>query len=999
MSIEARPRYTSIKLFRLYLALICLAATAFGQTANLHGVVTDQSGAIVPDAVVTVQGPNGFAASAAAGKNGAYSFPSLQPGDYTVDASAPNLGLKQQIRETLSSGSRTLNITLFVNVVSQQVTVEENAATLSTDSASNTNALSISGKALDALSDNPDELQADLQALAGPGAGPNGGSIYIDGFSGGELPPKNAIREIRINQNPFAPEYDKLGYGRIEIFTKPGTDEFRGSLGYNFATDKWNSRNPYAEQKAPFLLNETRNTLSGPLGARASFTVDFAREWVDNGSVINAVTLNPTTLVAGPYTSTYLAYLRRTVVTPRIDYQLSPKNTLSARYSYRHDDIRNAGVGGLSLPSTGFHNDSSSQTIQLTETAMLSATTVNETRFQYYRPVVISNANTAGAALRVLGSYVGGASNIGAAADTQNSFELQNYTSILHHSHTLRFGFRLRSAFEDSTAPQNFNGTFSFSGGLAPQLDANNQPVLGAPQINISSIESYRRTLLFQNAGYTSAQIRQLGGGASQFTLSAGNPMSSVSQTDVGLFFGDEWKARPDLTVAVGLRYEIQNNIRDLKGFAPRVGLAWAPGKSGRPGTTTVIRAGFGIFYDRFSLQNTLAAERYNGVTQQQFVLTSPDFFPNVPPPASLSNGYLSAVQQVSPRLRSPYLMQSAVAFERQLPHNSTMAITYANSHGLHQVRSTNVNTPLPGTYNPSIPGSGVYPLGQARQVLVMLSSGLYNQNQLILNVNSKISSNFSISGMYTFNNAQSNTDSVNTVPANPYSMAGEYGPSATDIRHYGTINGTVTPIFGITFSPLLTLAGGPPFDVTVGRDLYGTGLFNARPGFATDSTRPGVVPTKYGLLDPNPAPGSNLVPRNFGRGPGQIMLNMRVGKTFGFGARHEAVDLGSNPGTTPGAGVGGPTGQAGQGAPNRGGGGNPFSMGGGGGATGSRHYNLIVSMQIRNLLNHNNPGPIIGNITSPLFGRANLPAGDGGGLFSESANNRRLELQTRLTF
>lgn len=988
-----------MKVFSIFLALICLATSAFAQTANLRGVVTDQSGAIVADAIVTLQGPNGFAASATAGKNGAYSFTALPPGSYAIDASAPNLGLKQPLQIALASGSKTLNITLFVTSVSQQVTVEGNASTLSTDSASNASALSISGKILDSLSDNPDELQADLQALAGPGAGPNGGSIYIDGFSGGELPPKNAIREIRINQNPFAPEYDKLGYGRIEIFTKPGTDKFRGSLGYNFATDKWNSRNPYAEQKAPFHLHETRNTLSGPLGSRASFTVDFAREWVDNGSVINGVILDPASLLPEPYTNTYLAYLRRTVVTPRIDYQLSPKNTLSARYSYRHDDIRNAGVGGLNLPSTGFHNDSSSQTVQLTETAMLNASSVNETRFQYYRPVVISTANTAGAALRVLGAFNGGASNIGNAIDTQNSFELQNYTSILRNNHTLRFGVRIRSAFEDSTAPQNFNGTFSFSGGLAPQLDANNQPVPSAPQVNISSIESYRRTLLLQDLGYSATQIRQLGGGASQFTLSAGNPTTSVSQSDVGLFFGDDWKARPDLTIALGLRYEVQNNIQDLKGFAPRIGLAWAPGKAGRPGTTTVIRAGFGAFYDRFSLQNTLAAERYNGITQQQFVIASPDFFPNIPPPSSLSSAYASAIQQVAPSLRAPYLMQTAIALERQLPRNSTLAITYANTHGLHQLRSVDVNAPLPGTYNPSVPGSGVYPLGVARQVLVMQSSGLYNQNQLIVNVNSRINSTFSISGMYTFNRALSNTDSVNTVPANPYSMAGEYGPSATDIRHYGTINGSITPLFGISFSPLLTLASGPPFDITVGRDLYGTGLFNARPATTTDSTRPGVVDTIYGLLDPNPAPGATLLPRNFGRGPGQIMLNMRVSKTFGFGARHEGMDLGSNPGTTPGAGVGGPSGQAGQGGANRSGGGNPFSIGGGGSSTGSRHYNLIVSMQIRNLMNHNNPGPIIGNITSPLFGRANQPAGDGGGLFSESANNRRLELQTRLTF
>jgi hypothetical protein len=981
-----------MKLVRILFTFFCLAGPLWAQTASLRGQVTDQSGAAVANAIITLQGPSGFAATAVAGKSGTYVFADLQPGKFTVDASAPNLGMKQPVEITLAPGSQTLNITLYITAINQQVTVEGNSSILSTEAASNSNAVSISGKDLDALSDNPDELQADLQALAGPAAGPNGGSIYIDGFSGGELPPKNAIREIRINQNPFAPEYDKLGYGRIEIFTKPGSDKFRGSLGYNFANDMWNSRNPYAAEKAPFNLHETRNTLSGPLGNRASFTVDFTREWVDNGSVINGVTLDPVTLVAAPYTAINLASLRRTLITPRVDFQLTPKHTLSARYSYRHDDVKNAGVGGLNLPSTGFHNNSSMQTLQLTETALLNATTVNEIRFQYYRPVTISTANSAGPLLRVMGSFMGGASTVGFATDTQNNIELQNYTSILHHNHTFRFGFRFRGVSEVSVAPQNFNGTFTFSGRLAPQLDANNQIVTngsGQPiPENISSIETYRRTLLFQGMGYPASQIRQLGGGASQFTLSAGEPMSTISQMDVGFFFGDEWKARPDLTVALGLRYETQSNIHDLRDIAPRIGIAWAPGRQGKP--VTVIRAGFGIFYDRFALSNSLIAARFNGVTQQQLMIASPDFFPTVPASSSLIGTFPSAIQQVSSSLRAPYLMQAAVGLERQLPRNTTMAITYANSHGLHQLRTVDTNVPLIGTYDPSIPGSGVYPLGVASQVLVMYSSGLYNQNQFIANVNSRINSSFSIAGMYTFNNSMSDTDGVNTIAANPYSMVGEYGPAATDIRHYASVTGSVTPLFGLTFSPMLTVASGPPFDITVGTDIYGDGLFNARPGIATDASRPGVVSTQYGLLDPNPTAGEKLLGRNYGRGPGQIMLNMRVGKTFGFGARREGVDLGSTPAGTPGGGGG----QARQGGGNS----NPFSFGGGGGSTGNRHYNLTVSMQIRNLLNHNNPGPIIGIMTSPLFGAANQPAG-GGGIFSESANNRRLELQTRLTF
>jgi hypothetical protein len=149
------------------------------------------------------------------------------------------------------------------------------------------------------------------------------------------------------------------------------------------------------------------------------------------------------------------------------------------------------------------------------------------------------------------------------------------------------------------------------------------------------------------------------------------------------------------------------------------------------------------------------------------------------------------------------------------------------------------------------------------------------------------------------------------------------------------------------------------------------------------------VIATAYGLLDPNPVPGEALLPRNFGRGSGQIMLNMRIGRAFGFGPSRES-----------GAASAGPGGGGGQGGGGRGGPSSPFAMGGGqGGGSSGRRYSLTISMQIRNITNHNNPGPITGNITSPLFGQANQPAGSGNGVFSESANNRRLELQTRLTF
>src|SRR5262249_38256370 len=145
-----------------------------------------------------------------------------------------------------------LNIMLQIEVQQEKVEVTGEAARVSVDSESNASAVVIQGKDLEALSDDPDELQSELEALAGPSAGPNGGQISIAGFTAGQLPPKSSIREIRINQNPFSAQYDKLGYGRIEIFTKPGTDKFHGQVMVNGNDSAFNSRNPFAPEVPPY---------------------------------------------------------------------------------------------------------------------------------------------------------------------------------------------------------------------------------------------------------------------------------------------------------------------------------------------------------------------------------------------------------------------------------------------------------------------------------------------------------------------------------------------------------------------------------------------------------------------------------------------------------------------------------------------------------------------------------------------------------------------------
>ena len=937
--------------------VIFFSSNLFAQNATLNGVVTDESGAIVPGAKITAAGA-GAPRETVAGNDGAYSFPNIAPGSYTVRASAPDLA-SEAVKIDVKAGTQALNLQMKVVGAAEQVTVEDLAVQVTPEPANNASATVLAGDDLQELSENPDDLIAELVAIAGPSAGPGGASVFIDGFSTGQLASKESIREIRINQNPFSAEYDRVGTGRVEILTRPGTNKFHGTQFFNVGSDIWNSRNPFAGQKAPFLLRELGGNVSGPIGKSVSFFLDARRDSTDNGAIINGTTLDPVTLgIIDPFTDVFRIPQHRTSINPRVDYQLSTNNTLTVRYGLAHVDIPSAGIGGFNLISRGFHTATTTHTVQATETSVFAENMVNEVRYQFFRSGNETTPNTTGPAIQVLGAFGGGASPVGHSFDTQNNHELQDYVSILHGKHSWRFGARLRRQSDDNISPQNFQGTFTFSGGVAPVLDANNQPVLdaaGQPVLApITSIERYRRTLLFQKLGFTSSQIANLGGGASQFSINAGAPGLSLSQFDIGAFISDDWKINPALTMSLGFRYEAQTNIGDRHDVAPRVGIAWnfAP--------KTVFRAGVGIFYDRFALSNTITALRYNGVRQQQYTLTDPGFFPLLPPLASLAAFQSTQIrQQVFPNLSSPTFYQSMISIERQLPRNTTLAVTFADSHGLHMLRSRDINAPLPGTFDPAVAGSGIYPFGPIGSVFLMESSGLYNQRQLLVNLNSRASRSLSVTATYSFNHAQSNTDGVGTFPSSPYSMVGEYGPASTDVHHRLSLGGVINTKWNISFSPLLNIASGPPFDITAGSDLYGTTLFNARPGIATDPNKPGVIPTAYGLLDPNPTPDEIILHRNFGRGPGTVFFNAHLTKAVRFGPKPE-----------------------------------------GGRGDARPPYNLSFTLEMANLLNHTNSGPIIGNITSPLFGRANQPSGGGGfGGFSEAANNRRFEFQTRFTF
>jgi hypothetical protein len=261
---------------------------------SLRGQVLDELGGAIIGASVTAIDAKGVEKTVVTNDAGSYTINGLAPGKYTVRAVNAGFAINETADVEISAGkAQQFDITLKVAIEEQKVTIATDNRELSTEPENNAGAVVLKGEDIDALPDDPDDLAAALQALAGPSAGPNGGQIFVDGFTGGRLPPRASIREIRINSNPFSAEYDRLGFGRVEILTRPGTDRYRGQVSFNFNDDALNSRNPFATSRPPLQTRQYGGNYGGPLlKKKASFFVDFDKRDTDDETLIVAKVLD-----------------------------------------------------------------------------------------------------------------------------------------------------------------------------------------------------------------------------------------------------------------------------------------------------------------------------------------------------------------------------------------------------------------------------------------------------------------------------------------------------------------------------------------------------------------------------------------------------------------------------------------------------------------------------------------------------------------------------------
>ncbi|MCI0338503.1 MAG: TonB-dependent receptor [Acidobacteria bacterium] len=910
-----------------FLALLFLASIAFAQNTTFRGQVIDELGAVIQSAEIKLIGQDGRERTARSNSNGEFSILNVPPGIYTLTSAFK--GFQTHVEEDVKVplANSPFKIIMTVAVVNEAVETKAEGSGVSVEPDQNMTATILGEDFIRNLPDNEDDLRDFLQALAGPAAGgatggQGGAQILVDGFSGGRLPPREAIQQIRINQTPFSAEYDNPGFARIEIITRPGLGEWRGGGGFGYRNSALDARNAFALEKPDFSMNRYNFNFGGPIiRKKMSFFLFGERNDTSGSNTTVATTLDGQVVSNVPTSSQGYSFGLRT------DYLLSNKNTLNVNYNYSTRESLNnefgfrfgggfgggggGGGGGNSylLPERGSDSNSSDHNLRIGETWIISSRLINEARMQYSRERSNVVARTQGRTINVLDSFSGGGSSCCPNESRNDEVEIQNYLTYTHKKHTIKGGVQFTHENIRDLSGNNFNGTYTFS-----------------------NLAEYR--IAVESVGTPLAR-------AQQFTINRGDPYVLYKRYTAGFFLQDDFRFNQRLTLSFGLREEFQSQLTDRNNWSPRLAIAWSPFKNRK----TTIRGGAGLFYSRLSggsYENTL---RFDGETQESLIIRNalyPDpFFGNPTIEIRNTRKYI-----LDPDLKAPYTVNFNVALEQQLPRGLIGTLSYIHTRGIHQFRLRNINAPFPGTdLRPNPDEGNLYQIeSTARSV----------HNGLNFGISRRFSQRLSFFTNYSLSWTNSDADGANSLPANNYDLRPEWGRAFTDRRHFFSTVFNLTLPRGFRVNSIINASAGAPFNIRTGNDENRDFEINDRPaGINRNSDLPAslyrLLPDRL-ICPPGTTPSGRVgsicnpggVPliqlRDFlaqkypdgvtALGPGQFNVNMFLSKTFGFGKRNgQTAQLGQGGrGGQRGGGGGGGGGQRG------GGGGGPRGGGGGGG-------------------------------------------------------------------
>jgi len=849
----------------LTLLPVAAAKQQTGGGAEIKGEIKDQQGAVIVAAKITLRNSLKNSRDAMTDQHGRFAFKDLVPGDYTITINADGFAAKEEKAEIKSATQHFEISTVLFPQISETVTVNDETNRVSLDPEKAAGTMIMKEKDIAALPDDPDELYNRLQLMATSSGGmPGGATVTVDGFLvHGRLPSKGSIREIRINPDMYSAEYDKAPYkgGRIEILTKPGAEAFHGSGFFNFNDSGLNARNAFAATKPMSSTRRYGFEFGNHIVPKKSgYFVNFERREIDEPSTINAITLD-NSFQPVSISQNILAPMRLTLGSVRFDDQINRANTFSARYDFNDNQLQNQGIGGFNLADRGFNINTVEHTFRLTDTTVLGTQSVNEVRFGITFLHVAGRAESNATAIIVPGAFSSG----GASAQSQLSndvyLEMADNFSHIFGRHKLKVGMQVLGRISSDSRTDNFNGTYVFGGGPAPQLDSNNQIIPGST-ITISGFEQYRRTLLALP-----------GGVPTRFSVTTGNPLVNVNQWLFSAFAQDEWKLRQNVSLSLGVRYEGQTNPTDKLSLAPRFGIAYAVDRKQH----WLLRGRIGMFYTRIPDSIAFDVQRLDGQRQQQILVNNPSF-PN-PFAGGLVATTIPTIKTLQSGVSPEASLQMQFSVEHQMPHGWMINFNESYSKGWSVLRTININAPL---LNGNVdPLTAPRPLGVLENVFEYQSTGWTSGTVTYIGVKQAENKRFNVFAGYLYFHLRSNADTSGLLPQSSFSQDGEFVRPFWQSTHRAYAAGTIYLPWKLRASPSLNVASGTPFNITTGLDNNGDGSFTDRPSVVSAST-PGAILTPYGALSASVINGT--LPRNFGTNPPTILLDMDVARDFAIG-------------------------------------------------------------------------------------------------------------------
>lgn len=745
------------------------------RTAKLLLTVVDQTGAVIPNAVVTATRPDDPAKTVIgpvkSNEKGLATLEGLTPGSYEIQAEFPGFETRVMPNVRLRPGDNKQVAILSIQNLQDEVTVGRDRQVAAADPKS-TFGTTLTREQIEALSDDPDEMRRQIQDMA-PDA-----ILRIDSFEGGQLPPKAQIKSIHITRDQFAAESHYAGAHFIDIITQPGMGPIRGGTNFRFRDRALNASNPQTNFKGPEQSRNYGVNFGGTLiKEKSSFSLS-----INGGDFYDA----PTIVSEGPdgrRVETLPIKRRRDNMFSygNFDYALTKDQTLRVSFNTARFDSTNLGVGQFDEPERAYSTDESDTTIRIQEAGPIGRRFFINTRMQLNFQNAQRQSTVELPTIRIVDARTsGGAQQRGTTRG--RSVNLMSDLDYVRGIHSFRTGIDINATWYKSDEDSNYLGTYTFE-----------------------SIEDF------------------LAGTPRSYTRRIGNPELKYHNVLGAIYVQDDIRVRKNLTLSPGVRYELQTHLDDFNNFAPRFGVNWAPFKSGN----TTIRGSWGIFYDWLNTGTYAQTLRVDGFRQQELNILNPSY----PDPGDIGSVNATNRYLMGEDLDMVRTVRLSAGVTQALTPRIRFSATYANSHGYGLYRGVNLNAPIDGVRPDPRFANVIQIAGDARstmhQLFTNMSVSLAAPSPALQQARFNPRRG-SINFGYTWSDSESNTEGAFSVPYD--TLDNEWAPSSFTAPHRINFGLNSQAVKNMNLFLMVNYSSAAPYTIRTGKDNNGDLVFNDRP-------------------------------------------------------------------------------------------------------------------------------------------------------------------------